>query len=250
MILPNLGLSLTMTKKYDLQNLSDHGVHLWYAPLTLSDTTLSQLTDKVSAAEIAAANRRLKKDAQQKYIASKAITRDILSRYLNTKPLEIDYVLGSHGKPELLNQALQFNVSHAGDWMVLAITKTVAVGVDIEYGVRNVDYQALAKRFFAQSERAAIKNATDFYRCWTRKEAFIKATGLGLSFGLSNFAVSVLEISSSISALLSIHGDVALAAEWSVQSVPLIEGLPQDYRVSIATRGPLKNINCYFYEYY
>src|SRR3989338_4231829 len=109
---------------------------------------------------------------------SREIAHAILSKYL--PPQEIIFENNSHGKPYLKNHALEFNFSHAGDYLLLAVTLKNKIGIDIEREKNNKDFLAIAKRFFAESEYKALTALPEtaqkqaFYRCWTLKEAFIK----------------------------------------------------------------------------
>lgn len=199
--------------------LDTNEVYVWHAELNCTDSQLYAFEKIISPDELIASKRFVKESDQKKYIASKAITRDILSRYLQVLPNDIEFVLSEHGKPFVKNNALHFNVSHSGDCFLMGVTLDHPIGVDLEYVRENNDYLALAKRFFAASECQAIKNKDDFYRCWTRKEAFIKAMGLGLTFGLSNFEVSVSPLSLEKSALISVYGDADIAKKWIVKSI-------------------------------
>ena len=126
------------------------------------------------------------------------------------------------------------------------MTKKNPIGVDIERVRKNLDYLALAKRFFAPTEYNAIemlsfeKQIDAFYRCWTRKEAFIKATGLGLSFGLSNFTVDISEKLES-SCLLSVSDKSFSKNDWDVRSIPC-GNLQSSYFAAFAAHEKVEQI--------
>lgn len=124
----------------------------------------------------------------------------ILSRYAGAAPAEIKFSYGPHGKPFLSPEAgrgeIHFNVSHAADRALVAVTKGREIGVDIEsIGERPFDAEVV-HRFFSPREGQEIRSAPEaaraslFAAIWTRKEACIKASGLGLSFPLASFDVS------------------------------------------------------------
>jgi 4'-phosphopantetheinyl transferase len=106
---------------------------------------------------------------------------------------------GTHGKPFLASpdDGLDFNLSHSGRWLLFAFARGRAVGVDVESMDRAVDWDAVARRFFSAREQAALQSLPAeqrrgaFFRCWTRKEAYLKATGQGVTLGLSRFAVTL-----------------------------------------------------------
>jgi 4'-phosphopantetheinyl transferase len=136
---------------------------------------------------------------RRRYVASRAVLRSLLSRYLDVADSEIAIVSNAHGKPELLDPrpGLHFNLSHAGGVAVFAFAIGRPVGVDIEETSREVSFRALATRFFSYDERKVLDTVRDedvrttFYECWTRKEAYIKALGLGVTHGLDNFSVAI-----------------------------------------------------------
>lgn len=136
-----------------------------------------------------------------RYIAGRGALRSLLARYLNQKPEAFSFILNAHGKPELTARQLRFNVSHSQNIALLAFCPAHDIGVDLEF--RRDDYDdvkiaRLARRFFctAESQELATLNSdqkkTAFFRCWTRKEALLKATGEGISGGLAKYRVSLL----------------------------------------------------------
>jgi 4'-phosphopantetheinyl transferase len=135
---------------------------------------------------------------RRRFIAAHAWVRVALGRCLHRAPQSLRFTAGSHGKPRLVDPAvdLRFNVSHAGERALLALTLGQEIGVDIEEE-RPIETLELARRFFASSESAALQalptseQTPAFFRCWTRKEAFIKAIGDGLTFPLDSFEVSL-----------------------------------------------------------
>lgn len=150
------------------------------------------------------ARYRFARDRHRDLIA-RALLRTVLSEALDCHPKNLEFELGEHGKPCLLaNSAvpvvdkLQFNLSHAGDWVVLALAHS-KVGVDIEYTPRNNDVLAIADRYFFGSEIDELRSFPEhlqrerFFDYWTLKEAYMKARGEGISLGLDNFGFSVVK---------------------------------------------------------
>lgn len=135
---------------------------------------------------------------KRRFATSRTAVRIILSRYLNTSPERLEFIYSDHGKPSVLNsQRLQFNLSHTGDIAILAVGKGYPVGVDIEqYSAR--PYEGIAKNLFSDKELAdlikapaALKPAL-FFHVWSQKEAFIKISGLGLSYPTKEFTVPTI----------------------------------------------------------
>lgn len=128
-----------------------------------------------------------------RYLAGRARLRCILGRYLGLPPEKIVFDYGPYGRPSV--RGIVFNLSHTGDLALLAVTRDVALGVDIET-VREID-MGVADAHFSPSEIEAlhalptVQRTAAFYRCWTRKEAYLKAKGTGLSTALASFTVSL-----------------------------------------------------------
>jgi 4'-phosphopantetheinyl transferase len=150
--------------------------------------------------ERARAARFVFESDRSRFIAAHAWVRITLAGYLDLDPSTLRFGTGPHGKPHLVGAPidLRHNLSHAGDRALLAVALGHDVGVDIERE-RAIDVPGLSQRFFAPSESEAIcalpeaERLQGFLRCWTRKEAFIKARGDGLAFPLSGFEVSLAD---------------------------------------------------------
>jgi 4'-phosphopantetheinyl transferase len=194
----------------------------------------------VSAAEVDALRPLLSADERRKVeryrfeadrrrsIVGRGTLRQLLGRRLGRDPRELAFVEGPQGKPALERGELEFNVSHSGDRVAIAIAEGTAVGIDIEVEQpRMTDLAQLARRYFAPDEAAEVEKEEDaalFFTIWTAKEAVIKAVGGGLSIELASF--SVLPVS-------TVWGDVKNMAGWRVAALQTDEG----YRAAIAARG-------------
>lgn len=127
---------------------------------------------------------------QREYLLGRVLLRRRLAERLRCPADELVFGNGPHGKPMLLSHAWQFNLSHSGDWLVLALCPLGPLGVDIEMGLRRRQLLPLAKRFYAASEYEwllslpAAEQESAFYRLWARKEAVLKAHGNGIAAGL------------------------------------------------------------------
>jgi 4'-phosphopantetheinyl transferase len=177
-------------------------VHIWRSSLDLSTGLLRHLAGKLSVDEQQRANKFYFERDKNNFIACRGLLRIILSRYLNLEPNQLQFSYGIYGKPELgdtfSQQGLYFNLSHSQSLAVYAIALHRSVGIDLEYLRPMPDVQELAERFFSPSESAIIKALPKeeqqevFFRIWTIKEAYLKATGEGLA-GLQKVAVSFTE---------------------------------------------------------
>jgi len=167
-----------------------------------------------------AARFRVERD-RDRFVACRLALRRILGRVLRMRPERLDFGYGPNGKPSLAGTSgVEFNVSHREDLAVIAVTRGRRVGVDVEK-LRSVeDSETLSARFFSADEAAALRTISPeardqaFLACWTRKEAFVKARGDGLSLPLDSFAVSLAP--GEPAAILSCAGEDRSA--WSMFS--------------------------------
>ena len=165
------------------------------------DSAEHPVESPLSADEIGRANRfHFEKDRSQ-FVCCRSALRKLFGEYLDISPAEVRFKYLSSGKPQLEGAQnphdLQFNVAHSGDLALIAVGTGHRLGVDVEKIRGDVDTQSLSERFFSLHEREGLRalpepeRVSGFFACWSRKEAFLKATGEGLSFPLSKFSVSV-----------------------------------------------------------
>jgi 4'-phosphopantetheinyl transferase len=177
----------------------DDRVDVWKFYLdetTPADSNLGVL----SSDEIARAARFHFEKDRTHYTRCRTVLRDVLAGYLAIPADEIRFEYAPSGKPHLASEqnprALQFNVSHSGGMALIAVGSVHRIGVDIEKIRAEADTTSLAERFFSSRECVGLRALPDhlrvlgFFACWTRKEAFLKATGDGLSFPLADFSVT------------------------------------------------------------
>jgi 4'-phosphopantetheinyl transferase len=172
-------------------------VDCWAVSLSLASADIeSALRPLLSADELARAERFRFDYLRERYIARHAAVRILLARYLATTPAELIIVPESHGRPVLAEPAgrAYFNLSHSKDVALVGVTCIAPVGVDVE-GVRELsDFAEIARRFFEATEIEHLfglppeQRQFAFFTTWSRKEAFVKALGLGLSFPLDAFS--------------------------------------------------------------
>lgn len=165
---------------------------------------------------------------RRRFVVRRAKLREILSVRTGVPPELLRFEAGPHGKPRLHGDICHFSASHSNERMLVAIDDR-ELGCDIERIVPDFDWPPLAERFFARDEQRALLAAPDglraFFRCWTRKEAFVKGLGLGLSYPLDGFEVTVGEAAEILSG-----GD-----GWSLASGAIGDG----YIFAVASRGRL-----------
>jgi 4'-phosphopantetheinyl transferase len=157
--------------------------------------------DWLSPAEHERAARFIFERDRRRYLAAHIALHDILSRYLPIEPVHLSFDLGPNGKPKLHQaptpSAIEFNLSHSNEMALLAVTHGHEVGVDVEHVREKFEFQEVAERFFTAKEVTAMRGLPStlqrqaFFKCWTSKEAFLKAKGTGLSGALDEVQISL-----------------------------------------------------------
>jgi len=180
--------------------LVNHEVHVWRAQLELPPSQVKRLRGILTDDEVDRANRFSFEIDRQRFIAARGTLRSILSRYITIDPGHLRFYYNQYGKPfldpEFSSYLLNFNLSHSGSMALYAITRNMEIGVDVERVHSDFAYEEIAKRFFSANEVSILrvipteKKLEAFYTCWTRKEAYAKAHGKGLSLPLDSFDVS------------------------------------------------------------
>jgi 4'-phosphopantetheinyl transferase len=228
--------------------LDERGVLVWFVDLC-APNSLTEGLDKVlsSAERERAAKFKFEKD-RACYVASHAALRNILGWYLRIEPLALEFSAGPQGKPELESKsdrhALQFNLSHSHEAALVAVTLGRQIGVDIECIKGDFQWEEIAERFFAPGEIARLRalprdqQQRAFFTCWTRKEAYIKAKGGGLSIPLQDFEVSVSP--GEPASLMSCITDPEEVARWSLAEVDA----GPDYEAAVAVQGRGWDLKC------
>jgi 4'-phosphopantetheinyl transferase len=174
----------------DLTLLPDE-IHVWRIDLDQPEPQLQNLAAALSSDEMARAERFYFQEHRQRFIAGRGILRTILGRYLDIQPLQVQFNYQHRGKPVLTDtfadSGLAFNLSHSQGLGLCAVNCTREIGVDLEYIRPMSDLEALAKRFFLPREYEMLRSLSPnqqqevFFRYWTCKEAYLKATGDGLA---------------------------------------------------------------------
>ena len=202
-------------------------VHVWRASLRPAPDALARLEAHLSPDERARAARFRFPQHRTAFVAGRGVQREILGRYTGLPPAALSYREGSHGKPELDGPAtasgIRFNVSNSGDLALYALTLRREIGVDLEQLKPMPDGLDIAKRFFSAPENEVFAALPDevrelaFFRCWTRKEAYIKAVGEGLSMPLDRFDVAFAP--GEDPRILRTRGNPAEAERWTMLSL-------------------------------
>jgi 4'-phosphopantetheinyl transferase len=202
-------------------------VLVWAAVLDLPGEKAKGASDLLSPEERERAARfRFEKD-QTQYTAARSFLRLLLGRYLRIDPRAVRFQYNSFGKPvlgdEFAASRIEFNLAHSKGLGLFAFTLNRAIGVDVEWHRPDLASMEIAQRFFAPEEvkvLAAIEpsnRVTAFFECWTRKEAFIKARGMGLSLPLDKFTVAFGP--NKIPTLLTADAGATSAENWTLHDV-------------------------------
>jgi 4'-phosphopantetheinyl transferase len=173
-------------------------VHIWSARLDQSAETVAHMRLLLSADELERADRFHFDRDYEHFITARGLLRTILATYLNEEPARICFSYSAFGKPSLAmnSSSLRFNLSHSHGHCLVAVACDREVGVDIEMLRDDVAHEQIAERFFSPREASKFRalpkelSVAAFFNCWTRKEAYVKACGTGLSLGLDQFDVS------------------------------------------------------------
>ena len=205
-------------------------LHLLLVDLREAAASERGLRGFLSRDEIERAARFQAEGARSRFVLTRGWLRVILARCLNATPERLTFSYGANGKPALAEEwrrsELFFNVSHSGDYALIGLTSGRAIGVDIEQVRPMPDFAEIASGYFSETEMRAIEAFPEadrlrgFFRCWTRKEAFMKATGDGMAIALDAFSVTLdddAEPGVSISDSRLPHGDA-----WCVKGLSLL----------------------------
>jgi 4'-phosphopantetheinyl transferase len=227
-----------------LRTLSVRGDHVdvWATSLDPAPPTLARLERWLDADERDRAARFVFARDARRFLIARGTLREILAAYLGATPDAVRFVYAAAGKPALAEPftpaRVEFNVSHSGEIALYAIGSSGRLGVDVEQ-IRPLDeLEALATRNFSAAEQRALfalpsaQRAAAFFACWTRKEAFIKALGDGLSYPLEAFTVSFA--AGEPARLLEVGGAPAAAARWTLVALDVGVG----YAAAVAVDRP------------
>ena len=206
----------------DSLSLGAGQVHVWRISLEQEDALLARFRRTLAPEELDRAGRFRFERLQRHYLAGRGFLRDVLARYLSVKPEDLRFSYNAYGKPSLADgESLQFNMSHSHEICLVAVTRDAAVGIDVEHIRADFASDEIARRFFSRVEVETFNSLVKeeqvaaFFRCWTRKEAYIKAIGKGLSQPLDGFDVT---LAPADPAALLRPGDEDTAT-WSVSDI-------------------------------
>ncbi len=219
-------------------SLANTTVHLWRVDLDLPIPQITGLQETLSPDETLRAGKFQFERDRRRFLVAQGALRAILCRYLGCAPGQVKYRYTPKGKPFLEDSSeLYFNLSHSHERALVAVARIHPLGVDIEHHRPLDDMDTLARQCFSTSEYQqfarlpAPVNLQAFFNAWTRKEAFIKAIGDGLSYPLADFDVSLLP--GEPARLITIARSSTEAAAWTLQAIEAGAG----YTAAFAVRA-------------
>ena len=204
-------------------SLAADEVHVWSAVLDRTAAEIAELAALLASDELERVARMHCARTHVEFTVGRGLLRTLLAAYLDVDPMRIRFALGQAGKPELREPAgtgLHFNVTHSHGLALYALTRRCPVGVDVEQVRPLSDFLGLAERYFSPREVAILRGLPDehrteaFFHAWTRKEAFLKARGVGLSYGLERVEVTLGRLEPA--RLLRLDGEERAAGCWSL----------------------------------
>lgn len=224
-------------------------VHVWRVSLDVETDPFQPL---LSPDERQRGARFYREEHRRRYVAAHGALRLILGAYVDAAPETLAFELGEHGKPSLrepfdrFGARVEFNLSHSADLALVAVAPDHPVGVDVERW-SEVEHLELAERFFSSAERDELRglaNVTEdldagFFAAWTRKEAYLKATGHGITRGLHHFDVTLAP--GVEAALLADRLDATATERWTVRSIVPAEG----YSGAVVAAAPLRDLKLF-----
>ena len=234
--------------------LATDEVHVWRISLEQPAPRVTLLQRFLAGEEVERAEAfRFLRDREH-FVVARALLRIILGRYLFREPRELRFRYGPRGKPHLMGEGggsgveVRFNLSHSYGLALLAVTRGAQIGVDIERIHPDLAYERIADRFFSSEEVASLRTLPQndirrkaFFACWTRKEAYLKAIGEGLSCPLDRFTVSLGPWKPV--ALLCVDGSHEVASRWA-----LYELNPGPYyAAALAVEARGRRIRCFHF---
>ncbi|MCM0081530.1 4'-phosphopantetheinyl transferase superfamily protein [Geomonas sp. Red32] len=214
-------------------------VDILYFPLDVSDGEAGRLRAFLTAAELRRGNRLIDEVRRRRFFVGRGILREELGYALGRPPADIELREGAFGKPRLVEEPepVSFSVAHAEEHLLIALARGRQVGIDLELVRQEIQFAEMARRYFSEREKEELfslpadQQLAAFYRCWTRKEAYLKGTGTGFSQLSTGFDVSLLP--GEPAGLLAHRGRPDEPAKWILADL----ALPAPFCAAVAVEG-------------
>jgi 4'-phosphopantetheinyl transferase len=226
--------------------LAPRGIHVWPLRIEAPDEVAVLYERVLVAEELNRAARLRFRTLRRSFVVTRGMLRVLLGRYLNQHPASIRFAYGLNGKPKITSSAgIQFNLAHSHSMAVVAITSHCPIGVDLEHIRPMPDMRDVAKHFLCAAEAAELMSLLPsereraFFRCWTRKEAYLKALGDGLSAPLDGCRVTVQP--NQPARFVHLGHDRVAAETWALHDLLL----PADYAAALAYRDCARSLTVF-----
>jgi 4'-phosphopantetheinyl transferase len=223
-----------------------HDVHVWTLHTSASEAIAARFDPVLAPDERERAMRLRFEHLRHSFVITRGVLRCLLARYMSLHPAAIRFKYGSKGKPALASAAgIEFNATHSGGSALFAFAMGCRVGVDLELMRPIAGSQDIADRFFCPEEAEEIRSLPPsqrdraFFRCWTRKEAYIKAIGDGLSAPLNGFRVTLR--AEEPARLVHIGHDTDAGQAWTLHDL----GSDADYAAALAYRDRRRSLSSF-----
>lgn len=230
-------------------SLSENEVHVWRASFHQLYALFESFEEVISVDEQAKARRYRFEDNRKEYITARGFLRFLLGAYAGQNPQDLKFLYNPFGKPSLYNTTNQvqvkFNLSHAHGFVVYAFSINRELGIDIERIRPEAAHDGVAERFFSPAEVEVLRSLPHyaqpqaFFNCWTRKEAYIKARGEGLTIPLNQFDVSM--IPGEPAELLESRVSPGETEKWTLRALPM----GTQYAAALAVEGRDWELKCW-----
>jgi 4'-phosphopantetheinyl transferase len=244
---------MNWTKPAQLPELSHDRVDVWRTGTEQPTARVESLYETLAPEERQRADRFYFDKDRRRFTVARGVLRKLLGGYLHVAPESVTFEYSEYGKPSLVTSTnprdVRLNVSHSNECALFAFTLGREVGVDVEYIRTNLDVEALARHSFSPAEVSVLcslpvsQRREAFFNCWTRKEAFIKAHGEGLSLGLNRFDVTLAP--GEPAALRRFEVNPAEVSLWKMSILEAEHG----YKSALAVEGHDWELRCWQYSW-
>lgn len=227
--------------------LNQGEIHLWFTSIKGHQWDLNHYQKLLSPSERMRTSNLRFEESKRTYTVCRGILREILSSYVGKPPQDLEIKKLYTGKPYLPHSRVQFNLSHSNDYMLCAVTRGKPIGVDYQavYEITNLD--TMVNIFFSPQEKRLYDqfqkdNPLDFFfKTWVRKEALMKATGLGFRLPSKHFSITATKDGKP---RLRFHrSNLSSIKDWSIQDTPVQPG----YKAAFAVQGEIKDVEHFHY---
>ncbi|MCL5958370.1 MAG: 4'-phosphopantetheinyl transferase superfamily protein [Chloroflexi bacterium] len=232
--------------------LEPNEVHIWRASLGVPEDQIQRLKTTLAEQELKRAEAFFFPRDAERFVVARGVLRDILGRYVGVDPSRLRFSSGSFTKPTLIEESsewkLRFSLAHSHQLALYAVARDREVGVDVEYIRPDKADERLVEQLFSAGETARLRSLSEdarkqaFYCCWTRKEAYLKARGDGLSVALDRFEVSLTPGEGEV--LLTTPGDPDEERRWSLRELFAGPG----YAAALAVEGQSCELKCWQWQ--